>query len=63
MQIASMDLKVVEELFFEITILSLILRSYWRLGSPMVVDYILEINLTKRKKYLRMVLFTFNGPV
>ena len=30
---------------------------------PMVVDYILEINLTKCKKDLRMVLFTFDGPI
>ena len=29
---------------------------------PLVVDYILEINLTKRKKDFRMVLFTFNVP-
>ena len=29
---------------------------------PMVVDYILEIDLTKRTTYLRMVLFNFNGP-
>ena len=30
---------------------------------PMVVDYILEINLSKRKKDLRMVLFTFDEPI
>ena len=29
----------------------------------MVVDYILEINLTKRKKDLRIVLFTFDEPI
>ena len=32
MRIASMDLKVVKESFFEIPISSLILRSYWLLG-------------------------------
>ena len=30
---------------------------------PTINDYILEINLTKRKKDLRMILFTFNGPI
>ena len=32
-------------------------------GHPIVDDYILEINLTKRKKDLRMVLFTFNDSI
>ena len=61
MRIASIDLIVVKESFFEIPISSLILRSYWlsqllAVGEAllcdylMVDDYILEINLTKRKK-------------
>ena len=46
-------LKVVRESFFEIPISSLILRSYWEsllCDYSIVVDYILEINLTDRKK-------------
>ena len=47
-----MDLKVVKELFFEIPISSLIVCSYQLLESLDVwlpYDYILQINLTKRK--------------
>ena len=50
MGIDSMDLKVVKDSFFQIPISSLIVRSYRMLRSPVVIDYILEINLTKRKK-------------
>ena len=45
-----------QRVFFEIPISSMILRSYWLLGEsllcdyPMVTDYILETNLTKRKQ-------------
>ena len=30
---------------------------------PMADDYVLEINLPKCQKDLRMALFTFNGPI
>ena len=56
MRITSIDLKVVKESFFEISNSSLILTQLLAVGEsllcdyPMVVDYILEIKLTKRKK-------------
>ena len=56
MRITSMDLKVVKASFFEILHLILDLMQLlavgesWLCDYPMVVDYILEINLTKCKK-------------
>ena len=62
-----MDLKVVKESFFEIPISSLILRSYWLLGSPCCVTtllytavvYILQINLTKQGEVGLIFVFRF----
>ena len=49
-----MDLKVDKDSFCQISISSLIVRIYQMLRSslcdyPMVIDYILDINLTKRQ--------------
>ena len=61
MQIASIDLKVVKEPFFEIPIKSLMgVGEFLLCDYAILVDYILEINLSKRKKDLRMI---FNGPI
>ena len=68
MRITSMDLKVVKEVFFEIPISSLIVSSYWLLGVLIVwLPYGSWLHTGdkpyKTLKDLRMVLFTFDGPI
>ena len=61
MRITSMDLKVVKVSIFALTQLLAAEKSLL-CDYPMVVDYIMEITRIV-KKDLRMVLFTFDGPI